>query len=392
MLKIFTIKTIPFYRYIFFRRCTGIPGWRATTMLLLLASVLLVSCDRKKASGKKDKLLQNIPITSRLVEVVEVGSYSFDVKKTYIGHLEPNQRVKLQAETGGVMEKVNVIEGKKVVEKQEMFRISTKEIVTRRNLARTNYQLSNAEYQRSKKLHVDKLISPAELERTFNAREVARLNLKLADLEYDKSVVRAPFDGFTFQLSVTSGEFIKKGRLLAEVLDVSRFKAAINVPEEDIRFFTPDLKIKLFFDALPGWKQEGQIFSVGQEANQNTRDFTVEIVTDSTNEQLRSGMLVRVQAQLASFVNQVLVPLHALIERDDGTFVFIVQREVSVLRRVETGVLRGNLVQINEGLRVGELLVVSGQHKLTNEVPVRVRKIEMDLGTEIGTDNNPDDT
>ena len=181
--------------------------------------------------------------------------------------------------------------------------------------------------------------------------------------------------------------------LLAEVLDVKSFKAAIQVPEEDVVFFRPDLSVQLSFDALSGIKQEGRIFSVSQEADQSSRSFTIEVVTENSDGKLRSGMLVRVNAKLAAFVNQVLAPRHALIESVQGTFVFIIKDGVAVSRKVVAGISRSNLVQITNGLKAGELLVVSGQHKLTGNTPVRVRKVEIQTSLEgdLANSTPPDD-
>ena len=190
--------------------------WLLTPLLTPLLIVTLVlslgGCKRQGTAKTSDDTDKTRPTITRLVEVVEVTTSDFEVRKSYVGHLEPNQRVKLHAEVEGVVKDIDMREGKRVVNKQELFRISSAEMGTQRDLSKSNYQLANSEYERSKKLHVENLISPAELEKSFNTREVARLNLRLAELNYAKSVIRAPFDGVIFKLSVESGEFVSKGR------------------------------------------------------------------------------------------------------------------------------------------------------------------------------------
>ena len=127
------------------------------------------------------------------------------------------------------------------------------------------------------------------------------------------------------------------------------------------------------FDALPDARFDGTVRLVGLEADLKTRTFPVEVELDNSHGQLRAGMLARVEAPLREYQDQLLVPRHAVLEREQGRYVYVAQDGAAVERRIETGSSSGGNVQVLRGLEPGELLIVTGQQRLTPGEPVEVR-------------------
>jgi membrane fusion protein (multidrug efflux system) len=314
------------------------------------------------------------PRSRTAVEAVSVQPEDFVVTGTYIGHLQPRERVELRSELDGVVERVLFDESQAVKQGSLLANISTEALRVRRDLAKAELKLAEATFVRESELNTRKLLSDAQLDQTRTRRDLARFALRLAEIELKKSLVTAPLDGTVKTRAVNVGEFLNKGQLIAEILDVRQVRAVIHVPEREVRFIQPGGPVGVTFDALPGARFDGAVRVVGLEADLKTRTFPVEVELDNRGGQLRAGMLARVEAPLQAYRDQVLVPRHAVLEREQGRYVYVAQDGAAVERRIETGASSGGNVQVLRGLAPGELLIVTGQQRLTPGEPVEVRQ------------------
>ncbi|MDP6730150.1 MAG: efflux RND transporter periplasmic adaptor subunit, partial [SAR324 cluster bacterium] len=118
----------------------------------------------------------------------------------------------------------------------------------------------------------------------------------------------------------------------------------------------------------------GTVKTIGLEADSRSRTFPVEIMVDNQKRELRPGMLARVTFSKKISDEQIVVPRHTILERDNGRVVFLVDQDKAVKRMISTGQSLQDRVQVMEGLNVGDLLVVEGHTKLTDGEPIRILK------------------
>lgn len=307
------------------------------------------------------------------VEVLRLRPQDFNVSATYIGNLVPNERVALRSEIEGVAEQVRFEESGQVAKSEVLVHISTSRLTAQRDLAKANYELAESNLRRSKDLSRQNLIPQSKLDEAQTSRDVAYYNLKLAQIELDKSIIKAPISGVVKTKSVAEGEFVNKGEPLAEILDMSAMLAAIDVPERDIRFVKPGQTVRVTLDALPDRSFAGRVDTVGLEADPRNRSFPVEVRLENPNRALRPGMLARVEVVLQSYEHEVLVPRHAILEREHGKVAFVAEDGRARLRTVRTGASTAGAVQVLEGLSLGEQLIVTGHQRLSDQEPIDIR-------------------
>ena len=308
------------------------------------------------------------------VEVMTLQPKDFTLTATYIGHLEPNQRVSLKSELEGLVEKVNFTEGQAVKANQVLVNISTKEQSVRRDQAGATLQLAKQNLTRDLELFDKNLIPQSKLDISTNTRDQARFSLQLAELGLRKSVVRTPLSGQVKIRNVDTGEFVNKGTLLAEILDISTVKAEVNVPEQDIRHMQTGRQVSVQVDALPDEVFTGRVQKLGVEADQASRSFPVEIAIANPKRALLPGMLARVKMRMGTYRNQILIPRHALLERSTGRVVYVARGNTAVEVSIETGANADGLMQVLQGLHAGDKLIVTGQQQLTTNDPITVTR------------------
>lgn len=309
------------------------------------------------------------------VEVMRLQPQDFTVSSTYIGHLLPRERVELRAEIEGVAERVLFEEGQQVGKEQLLVNISTEQLRVRRDQARADLELAQTDYDRQRSLHAKRLVPEAQLDQSRTRRDQARYALQLAEIELKKSFVTTPIAGTVKTKGVNRGEYLNKGQFIAEILDISGVKALVDVPEREVRYVRPGRKVDVAFEALPGESRTGEVSLVGLEADTKSRTFPVEVTLDNGDGHLRPGMLVRVHVALEQFHDQLLVPRHAILERETGRVVFVARDGTAEERPIVVGASSGEQVQVLKGLSAGENLVVTGQQKLTPGEPIDAQPI-----------------
>lgn len=302
---------------------------------------------------------------SAKVEIMRLEPRDFTVEAVYIGNLSPRERASIRSELEGMVELARFTEGDTVEKGQILAHVSTQRLTVRRDLARANYDLANNNYKRVKELFVKKLTPSTQLDESKNRRDVSALNVKLAEIELKKSMVASPISGRVKEKPVIVGDFLNKGQLIAEVLNLSQVRAEVNVPEREIRYIKPGRTVSVTVDALPEHTFAGVVRTVGLEADPKSRSFPVEVEIENKADQLRPGMLARVTVVLSAHRQQVLIPRHAILERQKGPTVFVAVDGKAQERVLVIGSNAGDLVQVLRGLASGELLVVTGQHKLS---------------------------
>jgi membrane fusion protein, multidrug efflux system len=288
------------------------------------------------------------------------------------GRLEPWEHVVISSEAVGKVEWRGVEENQKVTQGQELYRIDTTAVQTVHDQAAARHKLTLQEVDRAQHLQEKGASSPQNLDRASTERDVAAADLNAVKLRLEKSVVKAPFDGVIDKLFKKQGEFTDMGAPLVVVIQVTKVKVVVGVPERDISHFSVGNKVPVELDAFQGKTFEGIIHRIAASGDVLTHTFGTEIELPNPNELLRPGMTARVKLVRQSFPNAVAVPIFSVIPMENQRFAIVEESGVARVRLIETGVLQGSLVQVTKGLQAGEHLIVAGQRDVRDGEKVHV--------------------
>jgi len=189
---------------------------------------------------------------------------------------------------------------------------------------------------------------------------VARQNL-------EDSTMKAPFACFITARFVDEGVQIYTAPKtdILKLTDISRVKIEVPVSERDflrVRIGTP-AEIKL--DALLGEIFQGRVTRITPEIDPMSRNFNAEVEIPNPKLRLKSGMF----ANIRLFVGQkeALAISRDILITDLVTgvsYAFVVEGDQAVRRRLMLGERSGLLIEVLEGLKQGENLVIKGQNRL----------------------------
>jgi membrane fusion protein (multidrug efflux system) len=147
-----------------------------------------------------------------------------------------------------------------------------------------------------------------------------------------------------------------------------------SIPERYISEVKPGQKIDFSVDVYDSQKFQAEISAIDPQIDPTTRNFKVQGVVSNGDEKLRPGMFARVTFFIGSEREVVTIPASSINYAPYGNSVFVVEKmtgpngEYAGAKQqfVTLGSSIGDLVEIVNGLSVGQEVVTSGTFKLQN--------------------------
>ena len=351
---------------------------------LVLALSLVAGCSRETASPTaRGAAPQAVPVTVSAVREIQL-----DRSLPIVGTLFAKDSATVAAEVEGRVEKTLAEFGDRVKAEQEIALVDTDTYAALANLAAARIQqakaaevAANHELQRQQELRRSGVASPADYDAAVAAADEARAAVKAAEaneavarLNLERSRIRAPFEGAVAERIASAGDFVKSGAPLFRLVNDAVLKFIVQAPESYAPQVVKDLPVYFTVDAYPGRRFEGRVFLISPQVNLATRMFDFGALVPNPDRALKAGTFARGELVLQRGVPTLLVPLDALVVGSGVTRVFVLTNGVASSRVVRTGRTVGEDQEVLEGLRVGEKVVTTGQGKLVEGTPVRIKE------------------
>jgi len=201
-------------------------------------------------------------------------------------------------------------------------------------------------------------------------------------------LLRAPIDGEVAEKMVTEGQAVRAGDNLFLLADRSVMWVDLAVFETDARQLAVGVPVELTVDALPGRRYEGRVTFIHPSLDAVTRTLTARVEIRNRDGRLRPGMYVTARLRPAS-ARRLAVPLTAILPTGTRQIAFVNRGDGRfVPREVTTGVRNDSLVEIIDGLEVGDEVVASATYLLDSEsnlaAAMQGLMLQMGMGLDMG--------
>ena len=328
-------------------------------LLLAMTITLFISCG-KNDNSKAEETKKDPP---KLVKVAEVKPMTLHETLEITGTTEPENTANIISSVEGKITKLNVREGDYVKEGQIVARISPmlrEDVVTAAKI-----KVESLEEQ---------LRNDTSNEELKEKLKDAKENYEFALEQYKEISIVSPSNGIVSKRLVDLGDMISAKSKMLEITSSNKFKINLTVAETDLRKLKAGQKAELNLDACPDKKFTGTITRIYPEIDPLTRNGIVEVRLDNPCPNTKSGMFVR-----ASFITKVYkdvlsVPAQSIITKMDKKNVFIVDENMKAKSvEVQTGFETKEFVEIVNGLKQGDKVVIDGQQTLKNDNEVKVQ-------------------
>jgi len=327
-------------------------------MAAWLLALSLAACSGQRQGG----FPQMPPLP---VEVAEVRSETVRDRFRALGSIEAQEIVKVVNEVNAVVRELPFEEGQSVVAGQLLARLDDREIGAEARRAEALHNQARTQYERIKQLFDARAASQQELEDAASAFQVAEANYALAGARYDKARIVSPLTGVVGRRLVSPGAYLGIGDAITEVAAVDTMKVSFAAPERYLSRLVRGAAVEVTTTAFPGKGFSGGISVVDPILDPTTRTFRLVARVPNPERRLRPGMSADVSATLAKRPGALTVPDEAVFAQGDQSFVFVVNADSSVVRRViVVGTRDSSRVEVIRGLEAGDRVVRAGYQKL----------------------------
>ena len=123
---------------------------------------------------------------------------------------------------------------------------------------------------------------------------------------------------------------------------------------------------------MPDDTLNGKITQVSPAINPDTRSFQASILVSNPKLLLRPGMFVKAEVVVARKDSTIVIPKEIIMSRRRGKMVYIVERGVARDRYIQTGLENPDEVEVIEGLKENDRIVVKGFETLRSRSKVKI--------------------
>jgi membrane fusion protein, multidrug efflux system len=355
---------------------------RSLPFIVLTAAVALTGCGGARSSAPEDSSAAGA-LGPRKVRTAPAVLRDFQPTLLATGTLVPRRRADVRALVDGRLDSVPVDIGTRVRQGQLLFEVRTVDYrialqQAEANLARAEATVRDREREMARMEGLlgegsatQQMRDQAEtalaeagafLKQAAAARDMARQAL-------EDATTASPYDGVVTARYLQRGEFVGRGDPVVEIMDLSTLDAEMEIPERYAGELAVGIPAELTVRSLRQ-PVEGKVTAVNPKVDVLTRTFRIKVGVDNRDGRLQAGLFVSAGFRLAVQTAQVAVPAEALIRDEGRTTVWVVEAGVARQRRVTEGANLNGFVQILDGVREGETVIVSGMGGLVEGAEV----------------------
>jgi len=310
------------------------------------------------------------------VKLVPAQSRTFTDAIDVIGVAKGRQSVTLTAATTQLVERVRFTDGQSVAKGQVLVELKSTEQSAGSAQAQARLVQAQRDYDRWKQLAAQGYASKTALDQREATYLAAKADVDAARARESDRMVRAPFAGVMGLSDIAPGMLINPGVAIVTLDDISAVRVDFEVPDRYLASVRQGQPLVARIDAYPGETIQGRIQTLDTRIDERTRSFTARAEFPNPGGKLKPGMMMRIGIARGQR-DVVAAPEAAVSVQGDTAFVYVVKRDgdrsVAEQRAVLTGTRQNGLVEIREGLQVGEQIVADGLNKIQPGQPVRVQ-------------------
>ena len=332
-----------------------------------IGSGLLVACS---PTGDQPVGAQSAdgPVVTVVTAAATVRPLAVEVEA--VGTAQAKESVDVTSKTTNTVVAVRFREGERVRKGAVLVELDSAEAKADLEEAEAALAESENQFKRSRDLYAQQALSVSQLDQIEATLKGNRARVSAAKARLDDTVIRASFDGRTGFRRVSVGSLVNPGTIITTLDDTSIINLDFTVPETYFSMLERGLRVTARSAGLPDRVFEGTVSNLGSRVDPVTRSITVRAEIPNVDGVLRPGMFMTVILQ-GQPTPTLLVPEAAIVPEQGKTFVFVVTDGVIERREVRTGRRRPGEVEIVEGLRERERVVVEGTQNVRDGTRVR---------------------
>jgi membrane fusion protein, multidrug efflux system len=347
---------------------------RTTSVIALFCVFLFYSCGQKKTNETGGMQKGGAKAPPMKVDGYVVKSQLFQENLEVPGSIVANEVAEIHPEVSGRIVQLNVVEGKYVGKGTVLAKLYDGDL--RAQLNKLQIQLALAQKTEERQAQLLKIQGISQQDYDISLLQVNSLKADIGILQtsISKTVVRAPFSGKLGLNAISPGSYVTPASVIAVINQTDQLKIDFSIPEKYIAQIKTGQLITFKID---GSNKEFGAKIIATESNvmENTRSLTVRAAIIGRDEALMPGAFAKVNLSFDPDPDAILVPTQAILPQARGKKVILYKSGTAIFADVTTGIRDSARVQVLDGLKAGDTIVVTGLLSVRPEAKIQIGKI-----------------
>jgi membrane fusion protein (multidrug efflux system) len=184
-----------------------------------------------------------------------------------------------------------------------------------------------------------------------------------------RHVFPKPFDGTIGLRNLSEGSFATSSTKIARLVKIKPLKIEFSISEK----YTSEIRIgyPITFKIVGSEKiYNASVYAIDPKIDIGTKTIVLRALYPNNDEELKSGRYAGVTLELSRIENAVSIPTEAVIAEMEGEKVFIYKNGKAQSVNITIGLRTESKIQITQGLKFGDTLLITGIMQLRQNMPV----------------------
>src|SRR5680860_818968 len=338
-------------------------------------SALTAEIDKLDVAINKLDPEKNLPLVTTQIVNDTVFNHYTEVQ----GDVATKENIIIFPEYSGVLTKVYVKEGQHVNKGAVLAKIDDGGLSSQLAQLEARAALAKTTADRQKRLWEQNIGSEIQYLETQTNYEAARNSVDQLKSQLGKTTVRAPFSGIIDQVLSDEGQVVNPGQdKLFRLVNLENMYVQAAVPEVYLSKIQPGTPVIIEIDAI-GKEFEGKVRQVGNFINPNNRTFQIEVAIPNKDGLVKPNLIATVKLNDYTAQNTVIIPENTIQKNSMGeNLVYVFQPEsdsTGIAKKVlvKIGYSYKESMEIKDGLKPGDQLIVEGAKNLRDQQKVKIK-------------------
>ena len=335
---------------------------------LLAVTLLAPGCSKKEDTAQKNKS----GVDSVSVKVVAAVRGDINIVKIFSGTIEGEEQANIVPKIPERITALKVKAGETVTAGKLVATLDKAGASSQYYQAEAAYQNAARDLERMKALLKEGAVSQQMVDGVQT-----NFNIQKANYDAAKSVVEltAPISGVVIAVNGRIGDLANPAMPIATIAQIGNLKAIFYAGESDLAAMSMGQKVTITTDAKPGLTLTGTVNQISKSADIQSRSFEVKALFGNTGDRwFKPGMFCKVQANIDSRKQVVVLPINAVVLINNVPSVYVVENGKAVLKSVQQGINDGTNVEIVSGINAGDAVITVGATEVSTGSAVRIQQ------------------
>ncbi len=308
------------------------------------------------------------------VQVEKVKPSDASQELAYSGTIEESETIPLSFSSVGTVSKVYVSEGARVTKGQLLASLDHATHKNTYAMMHASEQQAEDAYKRLTPMHDNGNLPDVKYVEVETGLQKAKAAAAIANKDLDDCDLRATADGYIGKRSIDPGMTALPNLVSITIVNINKVFARVAIAENEIALIHKGQHASITVGALGAAHCDGVVEEIGVIADPIAHTYRIKIGLANRDLSMKPGMICSATIESQRAVRGVVVASRSVLVDESGkNFVYLISSQNKVRRTyVVPGQLLNGGIEVLEGLRIGDTVVVAGQHKLTDNATVHI--------------------